>query len=193
MRSLILSIVTAVAVLVSTPAAAERMWDAVQTYRLGYFVQARLAFAELAAQGEPQAFFWLGKLMQRGHGGPADMDKAFRSYQAGAYLGDVHSMNSLGQLYRDSRHGFTDRSMALAWFSIGAKTGNRTAIRNARDLDLFSPPATREEADIQQRRLEAEMEETLALFATALGPNRLTDLPVLSEAMKVLHREFQTR
>ena len=190
--SVILVLCAALSMTGAAPAKAERIWDAVQSYRLGQFAQARLAFADLAAKGEPKAFFWLGLLMQRGHGGPTDMAKAYRSYQAGAYLGDGRSMHRLGLMYRDGRLGAPNRPLALAWFKLGARTGDRSAIRNARDLDLFSPPAIRNESDVELYRLEGEIAETDRLYRQALGPNRLTALPALREAMEVLHREFYT-
>jgi hypothetical protein len=81
--------------------------------------EVRFQWAERsAAQGERDAFFWLGICFRDGEGCVRDIEKAKESFLVAAELGDVHGMLRLGELF--------DRNDAqrFVWLGKAALSGD---------------------------------------------------------------------
>lgn len=113
----------ALALLVSSPAAAGSFEDGVLAMQKGDYQTARARWAPLAKEGHAGAQYNLGALYANGLGIKQDMHTALKWFDASAQQGNPHAMFSLGMLYADGNGTDQNLGAAYVWFRLALKYG----------------------------------------------------------------------
>jgi TPR repeat protein len=107
------------------------------------YVQALTWYRKAVDVGNGHAMANLGEMYENGLGLKKDIAQAENLYRKAAAAGDASGMFHLGQMYEDGKGGLKqDVKQAVAWYSQGARLGDRDA-RNAL-VRLGSNPAARD-------------------------------------------------
>ncbi|HXM00216.1 MAG TPA: TetR family transcriptional regulator [Rhizomicrobium sp.] len=85
--------------------------------------EAAQLFQKAAAQGDPVAEYWLGTMVERGHGVPADAVAARHLYEASARKGNVKAMYNLAVANAQGRGIKVNPAAAAHWFWVAAMQG----------------------------------------------------------------------
>jgi localization factor PodJL len=85
--------------------------------------EAAQLFEKAAAQGDPVAEYWLGTMIERGHGVPADAVAARHLYEASARKGNVKAMYNLAVANAQGRGTKVNPAAAAHWFWVAAMQG----------------------------------------------------------------------
>ena len=118
-------------------------------FRAGDYGPALSEFQPLAAQGEPQAQFYLGVSYQKGWGVIADPTKAAQWYRRAADQGFTKAQHNLALLFLRGEGVAADAAQARAWFERAAQQGD---MRAAHELGLMYFRGTGVARDYAQAR-----------------------------------------
>ena len=94
--------------------------DGLAAYKKGDYSQAMQRWQPLAANGDPDAQFWLGALYDQGRGVPQSHETAARLYLKAAEQGQANAQFNLGLLYTDGLGVVQDYVQAHMWINLAA-------------------------------------------------------------------------
>ena len=118
-------LVYAAALAFAMPAAAGPLDDGIRALQAGDFTEARATFTPLANQGDGNAQFMLGVMLENGLGTAKDPGAAAAWYRKAAARGYVVAMHNLAIRYTDGRGITRDFREAVRWFRKAAEAGIR--------------------------------------------------------------------
>lgn len=114
--------------LLSLPAAADDLSDAVAAYEAEDYATALPAFQSLAAAGDDDAMWYLGRMYDFGRGVEQSDQEAFNWYKKSADAGDRDAMWDLGVMYETGQGLKADETQAFGWYLKAAEEGHLRAM-----------------------------------------------------------------
>lgn len=113
---------------------AGRLSAAQTLYEQGDAEAAFARFAELAAEDDPDALFWMATMLAHGDGTGRDQAAAYRSCLRSAELGHAAAATNLGVMLVQGAGCAADPEAGLAWLRQAAEAGDLGAQFNAATL-----------------------------------------------------------
>jgi TPR repeat protein len=110
----------------AAPAHAD-FYDGLEAYQRGDFAAALREWQPLAAAGNAEAQFQLGRLYAHGEGVARDERLAGEWYRKAAEQGHARAQNNLGVLHQEGRGVERDEREAARWYRLAAEQGRTTA------------------------------------------------------------------
>jgi TPR repeat protein len=132
MKKIAFQSLVAAAMLVAVAAPAARAADfheGLAAYKRGDYEAALREWRPLAAQGDVESQYRLGRMYYHGEGVRDDAEAA-KWYERAAARGHVRAQNNLGLLYEQGRGVERDEKKAAAWYRGAAEQGLATAQSN---------------------------------------------------------------
>ncbi len=120
---------TCAVLVLSLPALGGDYHEGLAAYRIGDFEGALREWKPLAAGGDPESQYWVGRMYVRGEP-EKDYTKAVKWYLAAAKSGHFKAQNNLGVLYEDGRGVEQDLKQAVRWYTEAAESGLPAAQSN---------------------------------------------------------------
>jgi hypothetical protein len=97
------------------------MREAIDAYHAGQYGVAVKEFHSMAAEGVPEAEFYLGVMYAKGRGVPQDYEEAVRWYRLAADKGYAKAMSNLGRMYSRGKGVPKDYAQAVHWYQGAAE------------------------------------------------------------------------
>mgnify|MGYP003573965197 FL=1 len=91
-------------------------------------------FEMLLESADPSSLSEWGRRFENGVSVPQNIDRAIQVYCKAALAGDASAQNGLGKLYASGRAGKRNEVLAVAWFKLAARQGDREARNMLRTL-----------------------------------------------------------
>jgi TPR repeat protein len=113
--------------LCSEPASAAAPEDGRRAYDAGHFTDAMGIWSELSRQGNAQADFGLGLMLDLGNGTPEDPERAFLWYKRAADAGLPAAQFNVAAMYDSGRGIARDYESAALWYARAAAHGHHRA------------------------------------------------------------------
>ena len=119
----------------------------------GYVATKLIESLDLAQKGDAGAQYWVGFHWIGGFGFVEDVDEGLRWYHKAAAQGHAHTINALGEMYKDGWKVSQDYVLAHAWYNIGASLGDEKSKRERDSLARRMTPSQIAEAQTMARKL----------------------------------------
>jgi uncharacterized protein len=130
--------------LLTRPAAADELTDALIRYVLRDFAGAITRLTPLAERGNAVAQLKLGVIHARGEGVARDDEAALRWFSAAAGQGQSEGQYELGVAYRDGLGTPVDAKLAMHWFQRAAEGGAPHACNAIGEMYLDHPDVSQD-------------------------------------------------
>ena len=101
-----------------------------KAYQTGDYAKALKEWKPMAEQGNADAQYNLGVMLERGDGVLKDVTEAVKWYRLSAEKGYASAQYNLGVMYKRGDGVLKDFSEALKWYRLSAEQGNASAQRN---------------------------------------------------------------
>jgi TPR repeat protein len=151
------------------------LWLAKDLYTRGAHARAIEEFRKAAGLDSAEAMTFLGYMLFRGQGVPADSEAARRWFEKAARLGNTSAMNNLGFMYGPGGVPPLDVAKARSWLSQAAERGDVCAAYNLGMLylrDGASAPDRGRGLELLRRAAEAGYGEAMNNLAYHLAAAR---------------------
>lgn len=122
--------------------------DAVQAYGTGDYAGALAEFRVLAAQGKPEAQYFMGLFYHNGFGVPRDQNEAAKWFMKAARQGDARSQYYVGIMAEKGQGVEKDPVAAHMWLSLSAanaQTSNRDSMYTKEAIEKLEKKMTPEQ------------------------------------------------